>query len=545
MNLPGGISSAHTDLFAQSLLPAREFWPDFDFSADHLRHYPDQINAVDVLLDAAVEEGAGDKPAYIYQGVTWTYSYLKDQADRIARVLVEDYGLEPGNRVLLRSANTPMVIACWLAVLKAGGICVSTMPLLRASELGFILERVKVRFALCDSSLSEDMETAKGLSSSLEKILYFSSSGQGGDEQAELDQRMAEKPVGFNNVKTSADDIALIVFTSGSTGQPKAAAQFHRDILAVSDSVPLAYPIAADDVICGSPIYSFTYGLAAFILYPLRYRACAVLTPAKPELLLEAIEKHKVTNLLAVPTTLNSMLKIIDNYDTSSLKRCTSAGEHLPLTLWEMWLDKIGIRIVNGVGATEFMAHFLSDNEAVVRPGSAGLPVPGYTIKIVDPLGNEVPRGEGGLIAIKGPTGCRYLDDEDRQRGFVRDGWNIPSDLFKQDEDGYFWYLSRADDMIISSGYNISPQEVEHSILQHPLVTECAVVGIPDADRGKLVRACVVLKNSALETDETVKSIQEFVKADIAPYKYPRDICFFDELPRTPTGKIQRFRLLE
>ncbi|PLX60591.1 AMP-binding protein [Sedimenticola selenatireducens] len=545
MNLPGGIPSAHTDTFARTLLPARKYWPEFDYSADHLSHYPDQINAVEVLLDNAIREGAGDKPAYIHQGETWTYSMLKEQAERIARVLVEDYGLEPGNRVLLRSANNPMVIACWLGVLKAGGICVSTMPLLRAKELSYIVERVKIRLALCEYSLDSEMEKAKDLSPCLERVSYFSPLGQNNDEKADLDRRTAEKQPSFENVKTAADDVALIVFTSGSTGQPKAAAQFHRDILAVSDSVPLTYRIQADDVICGSPTFAFTYGLAAFILYPLRYRACAVLTPPKPELILQAIAQHRVTNLLAVPTSFNAMLNIIDNYDTSSLRQCSSAGEHLQLPLWEKWLEKTGVRIINGVGATEFMSHFLSDDVAVNRPGTAGRAVPGFKVKIIDQLGNEVPRGTSGLIAIKGTTGCRYLDDEDRQRGFVRDGWNVPSDLFMQDEDGYFWYLDRADDIIVSSGYNISPLEVERCILEHPLVAECAVVGVPDSERGKLVRACVVLKNPALEGAQTAKSIQDFVKENIAPYKYPRDIVFFDELPRTPTGKIQRFRLLE
>lgn len=545
MNPPGGIPSAHTDPFARTILPAREFWPDFDYSAEHLSHYPDQINAVEVLLDNAIKEGAGDKPAYIHQGETWTYSMLKQQADRIARVLVEDYGLEPGNRVLLRSANNPMVIACWLAVLKAGGICVSTMPLLRARELAYILERVKVHVALCEYSLHEEMELAKEMTPCLERVSYFSPLCGNNDEKADLDRRVAEKQPAFENVKTAADDVALIVFTSGSTGQPKAAAQFHRDILAVSDSVPLVYRIQADDIICGSPTFAFTYGLAAFILYPLRYRACAVLTPPKAELILQAIEQHRATNLLAVPTAFNAMLEMIDNYDTSSLRQCSSAGEHLQLPLWEKWRDKTGVRIINGVGATEFMSHFLSDNVAVDRPGTAGLAVPGFTVKVVDPLGNEVPRGTSGLIAIKGPTGCRYLDDEDRQRGFVRNGWNVPSDLFMQDEDGYFWYLDRADDIIVSSGYNISPLEVERCILEHPLVAECAVVGVPDPERGKLVRACIVLENPALESAQTAKSVQDFVKENIAPYKYPRDIVFYDELPRTPTGKIQRFRLLE
>jgi 2-aminobenzoate-CoA ligase len=544
MHIPGGVRSAHVDQFARGLLPPTDTWPVFDYSGEVVSRLPNHLNAAEALVDTAVAEGYADKPVFHFYEATWTYRQLLEQANRIARVLVEDYGLVPGNRVLLRSGNCPMLVACWLAVLKAGGICVNTMPLLRADELSFILNRVNVRFAVCLESLSEAMEAAGKESEALGKIGYFTALGDGNASYADLDYAVKRKPVDFNNVKTGADDIALITFTSGTTGRPKAAAHFHRDILAICESLPKVFTVEPQEIISGTPSLAFTFGLAAFLVYPLRFRATvAMVQRPTPENILAAVERHKVTSLYCVPTSYYQMLSELDNFNISSIVKCASAGENLQTKLWERWFDKTGIRIVNGIGATEMLSHFMSESMAVDRIGSTGKVIPGYTIRLIDREGNPLPRNARGRIAIRGPTGCRYLDDMERQKAFVQNGWNVTGDVFVQDEEGYFWFVDRDDDMIVSSGYNISPQEVERALMEHPLVQECAIVGIKDEGRGNIVRACVVLNESSQASEKTARDLQEFVKHRIAPYKYPRDVVFYESLPRTHTGKLQRKKL--
>lgn len=543
-HIPGGAPSAHADRFIYSMMPPGELWPEFDYSGEVLSRYPDQINAAESLLDTAVRDGFGNKTVFYFEGHSWTYRQLLEQAERIARVLVEDFGLIPGNRVLLRSGNNPMLAACWLAVLKAGGICITTMPLLKANELTFILNRVRVRFALCEASLAEDLETAGRSADSLERIACFTPMGTGEPEMAELDHAVKKKPAGFANVKTAADDIALIAFTSGTTGNPKAAAHFHRDLIAIGDCYPRVYTVDKDEVVCGSPSMAFTYGLAVFLIYPLRYRATVVyVRRPMPEHILRAVEQHRVTSLYGVPTSYRQLLEGLDQFDIGSVRKCASSGENLQTPLWEAWRERTGLRLVNGFGATELICTVLSESLAVDRIGSTGKAVPGYNIRLVDEDGQLLPLNSRGRLAIRGPTGCRYLDDPEQQQAFIQNGWNVTSDLFVQDGDGYFWYVDRSDDMIVSSGYNISPQEVERALMEHPLVRECAVIGVNDAVRGKVVRACVVLNEPGRETAETVTVLQEFVKHRIAPYKYPRDVRFYNELPKTHTGKIQRQRL--
>ncbi|HYG89198.1 MAG TPA: AMP-binding protein [Azospirillum sp.] len=538
--------SAHVDTFARSLLPPPALSPRFDYSADHLSGYPDRLNAASVLIDTAVAEGFGNKAALHYEHATWSYAHLHDQVDRIARVLVEDYGLVPGGRVLLRSANTPMVAACWLAVLKAGGICVTTMPLLRARELTYIIEKAQIGIALCEVGLAEEMELARAQVPGLKHVGYFTPLGTDADPDAALDRAVARKATGFKAVATAADDVALITFTSGTTGNPKGAVHFHRDILAVSDCWPRVYTLTGDEVVCGSPSFAFTYGIAAFLMYPLRYRATSVLVPRPtPDAILDAVQRYRVTSLYAVPTAFNTMLPELHRYDTGSLRKSTSAGEHLRQDLWDAWREATGTRIVNGIGASELLTHFISESLSVDRPGSTGRVVPGYSARLIDNNGNVLPPGSRGRLVVCGPTGCRYLDDPERQQRAMHDGWTVTGDVFEQDEDGYFWFVDRADDMIVSSGYNISPLEVERAILEHPKVAECAVVGVPDDARGWIVRACIVLHNPRHQSEETAREIQEFVKATIAPYKYPRDVKFLYTLPRTATGKLQRFRLRE
>ena len=541
MHLPGGVPSAHVDDFARRLLPPPESWPVFDYSAPHLQAYPDRINAAVSLIDSAVAAGFGAKPAFHYGDGTWSYAHLLDRAERIARVLVEDFGLVPGNRVLMRSGNTPMVAACWLAVLKAGGICVMTMSLLRSKELGYVIDKARIAIALCEADLAEEMELTRAKVGGLTHLAYFTALGDG---DAGLDRLAAEKPAGFANVDTAADDVALITFTSGTTGNPKGAMHFHRDILAVCDCWPLSHTVDPDEVIVGSPPFAFTYGLAAFLTYPLRYRATAVLVQRPtPELILAAIQRHRCTSLYAVPTAFHAMLQQLDRYDISSLRKCSSAGEHLRQKLWQDWYDATGLKLVNGIGMTEMLTHFIAQTPDVAREGATGKPVPGYSACILDDDFNPLPSGHRGRLAVRGPTGCRYLDDPERQANFVKNGWNVTGDIMEEDADGWFWYVDRSDDMIISSGYNISAQEVERVLMEHPKVAECAVVGVPDEARGNIVRACIVLDNPSQAGEALAEEIQNFVKAAIAPYKYPRDIKFLEVLPKTQTGKIQRFRL--
>jgi 2-aminobenzoate-CoA ligase len=535
MRVPGGVPSAHVDPFIRSQLPPRELWPTFDYSAPHLRGYPDRLNACAELLDAAVEDGDGDRPVFHYESVTWSFRHLLDRVQRIARVLVQDFGLVPGERVLLRSGNTPMAAACWLAVARVGGVVVNTMPLLRARELAYIVEKAQVRIALCELSLAEEMP------SGLRSVAFFTPTGSG---EADLDRRLEAKPAGGGCVATAADDPVLVSFTSGTTGNPKGAAHFHRDVVAVTDCWPRVYTVEPDDVIVGSPTLAFTYGLAASLLYPLRYRVPAVLVyRPTPETILAAIERHRATSLYSVPTLYQTMLEHAGDYDLSSLRKCTSAGENLRTPLWERWRDATGIRIVNGLGTTEMLTHFVSECMEVACAGSMGHAVPGYRVAILDDDGKPLgPRGRGRLAVI-GPTGCRYIGDPARQRSYVHDGWNLTGDICERDAEGCFWYVDRADDMIVSAGYNISPQEVERAVAGHPKVAACAVVGVPHEARGKVVRACVVLRDPQAATPDTAREIQEFVKATLAPYKYPREVRFVDELPRTATGKVQRFRL--
>lgn len=544
LHCPGGVPSAHTDQFIYTMMPPSETWPVFDYFEKPLCDYPDYMNAAEILLQTAHKKEFANKPAIHFDGETWTFRQLLEKVDSIARVLVEDYGLAPGNRVLMRSGNNPMLAACWLAVLKAGGICVTTLPLLKPKELVFILNRVRVRFALCEESLADDLQTAAKSAEDLERIAYFTPTGTGKSDIAEFDRDAANKSGSFRAIRTAADDAALIAFTSGTTGNPKATLHFHRDIIAINDCYPRVYTVEPDDIICGSPSLAFAYGIAVFLIYPLRYGATVVMVPRPtPELLLSAIERHRVNSVYGVPTSFTQMLEGVDQYDLSSLQKCASSGENLQMPIWEAWWKQTGIRLVNGYGSTEFMCTVLSDSLSVDRVGSSGKAVPGYTAMLVDPDGQALPINAKGRLAIRGPTGCRYLDDIEQQNIFVQDGWNVTSDVFVQDGDGYFWFVDRSDDIIVSSGYNISPQEVERALILHPMIRECAVVGVDDATRGKLVRACVVLHDTSLATQETAAKLQEFVKHRIAPYKYPRDVRFYDELPKTQTGKLQRHRL--
>jgi 2-aminobenzoate-CoA ligase len=531
--------SAHIDTFARDNLPPVVALPDFLLDGFH---YPDRLNVGVELTDAMVAKGFGDHTALIGNGRRRTYKELSDWTNRLAHALVEDFNLQPGNRVLIRSANNPAMVACWLAATKAGAVVVNTMPMLRAGELSKIVDKAQVSHALCDSRLTDELDSCATGNPTLQYVIAFDGTA---NHASPLDTAALEKPVKFDAVATSCDDVALLGFTSGTTGAPKATMHFHRDLLIIADGYGAeVLGVTETDVFVGSPPLAFTFGLGGLAIFPLRFGAAATLLEnASPPNMIDIIEKHKATVCFTAPTAYNMMLLAMeDGADLSSLRAAVSAGETLPKPVYDMWLAKTGKPILDGIGATEMLHIFISNRFGDHRAACTGKPVTGYEAKVVDENMNEMPQGEVGRLAVRGPTGCRYLAD-DRQSGYVTDGWNITGDSFSQDQDGAFHFAARNDDMIISSGYNIAGPEVEAALLAHRDVVECAVIGVPDAQRGSIVQAHVVLSDGLKASDTLTKALQDFVKTQIAPFKYPRSVVFTDSLPKTPTGKIQRFRL--
>jgi 2-aminobenzoate-CoA ligase len=534
--------SAHVDTFAADHLPPRDQWPEFRFDLPELQ-FPARLNCATELLDRAVAEGRGDRLCVqgLVRGqwVRWTYADLQAQANRIANMLVNEHGLVPGNRVLLRGANSPLLAACWFAVVKAGGIAVGTMPLLRAKELVQIIGKAQVSHALCDARLAAELTLARPNGEALREVALFNTDAADG-----LDARAAAQPATFANVDTAADDTCLIAFTSGTTGMPKGTMHFHRDVLAACVCWPAHVLRAdADDRFIGSPPLAFTFGLGGLLLFPMSIGASTILLErATPDVLPAAIAEHRATVCFTAPTSYRAMAANVAAHDLASLRKCVSAGEALPAATRKLWKDATGIELIDGIGSTELLHIFVSHDEAHAKPGATGTAVPGYQACVVDDDLRPLPPGQVGRLAVKGPTGCRYLAD-DRQRNYVQGGWNLTGDAYLQDEDGFFVYQARTDDMIISGGYNIAGPEVESVLLAHPTVAECAVIGWPDAERGQIVKAFVVLRAGNAPSDALVRELQDFVKAEVAPYKYPRAVEFRDTLPRTETGKLQRFRL--
>lgn len=529
--------SAHADTFTRDRLPPLAAWPDMPGAQDA---YPDFMNAAVELTDRMVERGFGDRTALIGTGRRRTYRELAAWTNQLAQALVDDLGVRPGNRVLIRSANTPAMVACWLAATKAGAVVVNTMPMLRAGELDKVIDKAEIAFALCDSRLLEDLQGCR--SRFLERIVSFDgAAGHDGD----LDRLALGKDPAFPAVRTGRDDVALLGFTSGTTGVPKATMHFHRDILAIADHFAAdILAVHPDDVFVGSPPLAFTFGLGGLAVFPLRFGAAAGLfEAATPPHLLRLIPELSATICFTAPTAYRAMLGVLDDVaPLSSLRIAVASGETLPGPIHETWTKRTGIPILECIGSTEMLHAFIANRLDDNGPGRTGRPVRGYEARIVDEAMREVPRGTVGRLAVRGPTGCRYLDDP-RQADYVRDGWNITGDAFLQDEDGYFRFVARNDDMIVSAGYNIAGPEVEAALLAHEAVRECAVIGAPDPERGQIVQAFVVLEQGHEGDDALVRVLQDFVKARLAPYKYPRSIRFIQELPKTLTGKIRHAAL--
>ncbi|MBO9463639.1 AMP-binding protein [Tropicibacter sp. R15_0] len=533
--------TAHTDTFSRDNLPPQEQWPDLLLEGFD---YPDRLNAAYELTDAMVAQGFGDHTALIGNGRRRTYKELTDWTNRLAHVLVDDLKVKPGNRVLIRSANNPAMVACWLAATKVGAVVVNTMPMLRAAELQKYVDKAEITHALCDTRLMDEMIACAKGSKTLKTVVGFDGTA---NHDAELDRLALEKPVSFDTVQTSQDDVALIGFTSGSTGEPKGTMHFHRDLLIIADGYAReVLNVQPEDVFVGSPPLAFTFGLGGLAIFPLRFGAAAtLLETATPPNMIEIIEKYKATVCFTAPTAYRAMMRAMeDGADLSSLRAAVSAGETLPGPVYDEWMEKTGKPMLDGIGATELLHIFVTNRFQDHRPACTGKPVTGYEAKVVDPDGNEVAPGEIGRLAVRGPTGCRYLRGE-RQGEYVQNGWNISGDAFSRDKDGYFHFAARNDDIIVSSGYNIAGPEVEAALLAHEAVAECAVIGIPDQDRGSIVQAHVVLGSGAEASEAVVKLLQDHVKATIAPFKYPRSVVFTAALPKTESGKIQRFKLRE
>jgi 2-aminobenzoate-CoA ligase len=535
--------SGHVDDFARQNLPPSDQWPDLLLDRPEFR-YPEYLNAAVELTDRNVEKGLGDRVALIGNGRQRTYKELTDWSNRLAHALVENYGVKPGNRVLIRSGNNPALVAAWLAATKAGAVVVNTMPMLRAGELTKIVDKAEIALALTDSRIADELVACAKTSKFLKQVVNFDGTS---NHDAELDRVALSKPVRFDAVKTGRDDVALLGFTSGTTGEPKATMHFHRDLLIVADGYAKeVLGVTEDDVFVGSPPLAFTFGLGGLAIFPLRFGATATLLEnASPNEMVDIIQTYKATICFTAPTAYRAMMAAMDRgADLSSLRLAVSAGETLPAPVFESWTSKTGKPILDGIGSTELLHIFITNRIGDAIPGSTGRPVAGYEAKVVDDDMNELPPGVPGKLAVRGPTGCRYLADK-RQSNYVKDGWNITGDAFVRDENGRLSFVARADDMIISAGYNIAGPEVEAALLTHPDVAECAVVGAADEERGQIVSAFVVLKAGARRDDLQVKFLQDHVKARIAPYKYPRAVTFVDGLPKTQTGKIQRFRLRE
>ncbi|MFN0301577.1 MAG: AMP-binding protein [Burkholderiales bacterium] len=535
--------TAHIDTFARDNLPPRELWPELIFDVPEIR-YPDRMNCAAELLDRQVASGHGDRPAIWAPGPDGrpafaTYRHLLSRANQIAHVLRDDLRLPTGTRVLLRGPNNPMMAACWYAVMKAGCIAVATMPLLRARELKVIIDKAKVTAALCDFNLREEMEIVCGQCPGLAQTLYFND-GHAGSVEALL----AGKSTEFENVNTATEDVALIAFTSGTTGQAKGTMHFHRDVVAMCDLFPRStLKCTPNDVFCGTPPLAFTFGLGGMLCFPHRHGASTVLMEKlSPDLLLKTVQDYKATIVFTAPTFFRMMAALVGQYDIKTLKKSVSAGEALPDATRQLWKQSTGIEILDGLGSTEMIHIFISHSEQTVRRGASGHAIRGYRATILDEHGQPCPPGTIGRLAVKGPTGCRYLADE-RQKQYVVRGWNVTGDAYLMDADGYFFFQARTDDMIISAGYNIGGPEVEAALLEHPSVAECGVIGKPDDARGMIVKAYVVLKPGHEGDAAMIETLQMHVKNIIAPYKYPREIEFMASLPRTETGKLQRFKL--
>ena len=531
--------SGHTDTFARDHLPPVEQWPTLEFTTPDLQ-YPERLNAAVELLDATVATHGPDRPALrTPDGTVWSYGELLRAVNQVAAVLTEDLGLVPGNRVLLRSPNNPWTVAAWLGTLKAGGVVVTTMAALRARELGPVVEKTRPAVALVDHRFLDDVETVRDtVAPDLVVVPY------GGDTDDDLTRRVTAKSGSFAAADTAADDVALFGPTSGSTGVPKITTHFHRDVLSIDNTFGRhVLRLQPGDVVACTAPFAFTFGLGMLVVFTLRAGACALLTEsATPAQLAELVQEHGVTVLATAPTAYKQIIKAGHLPRLAGLRAAVSAGEHIAQEVWEAIRRELGLAVIDGIGATEMLHIFISAAGDDIRPGSTGRPVPGYRATILGPDDQPVAPGTEGRLAVIGPVGCRYLDD-DRQRGYVVDGWNVTGDTFVQDEDGYFFYRARTDSMIVSSGYNIGAPEVEAAIDSHPDVVEAGVVGEPDPERGSIVSAFVVLREGVVGDEAKAREIQDHVKATLAPYKYPRRVRFVDQLPRNTSGKLQHFKL--
>ncbi|MFZ9314779.1 MAG: AMP-binding protein [Burkholderiaceae bacterium] len=524
--------------------------------------FPQAFNLTDFLFEKGSAHRGPNAP--LFQGLepgsaALSYRQAAERADQIAHLVRTRLGLASGSRVLIHAPNSAETALVWLGLVKAGMVAVATMPLLRAKELGKVIRKAEIAWAVVHPALVQEVVLAAQEAPSLQQIITLGVpatempaplyAGALGDLLATKVANAVHAPNPPFVADTDGDDIALLAFTSGTTGDPKAVVHTHHDVAAACEAWPRAVlRPRPTDLVVGSPPLAFTFGLGGMLVFPM-WAGASVYYPNTrytPETLVQTIAQVGATTCYTAPTFYRQMVEHIPEGGLPSLTTCVSAGEALPPAIRDLWRNKTGIELTDGIGATEMFHIFISSAPEEVRAGAIGRVVPGYEAQVVDDEGKPLADGEIGRLRVRGPTGCRYLADP-RQTNYVKDGWNYPGDAFRRDAEGYFYYQSRTDDMIISAGYNISGLEVESVLLTHPAVAECGVVGAPDEERGMRVKAFVVVKPDHRDHDPVAltRDLQDYVKATIAPYKYPREIVFVQTLPRTETGKLQRFRLRE
>ena len=542
-------------MIPEEYLPPEEMRPEKVYSIPEVQDYPARLNPARELLDRNVEEGRGGKPALLFQDRVITYGALAEQANRLGNVLAS-HGVEEEDRVVILSPNQPLSLVANFAALKLGAVPVPASPLLSPPEVSWVINNSEARALLVHTAMLPLVEKARPEFSSEPVVLGLAPPS---DELSKADVEsvlplMEKADAALEAVLREKDRVGILLYTSGTTGKPKGVVHLVEEILAVADTFGhYGWKLRDDDVVFSPAPLAFAAGYGAMAIIPFRFGAAVSIMPRfEPEAAFETVQQHHATVLTILPTSYRKMLQVEGaekRFDLSSVRMCTGGGEALTAETYGQWLDRFGLEIFEGFGTTEMFYVFVS--VAVTekaKPGSIGTPVPGYEVKVVSEEGNEVGPGEIGRMVAKGPTGTLYWRPqeengrlmESQRHAVVGKGWNVVGDYLYGDEDGYFWFVSREDDLIKSSGYRIGPEEIEMVILKHPAVADAGVIGVPDPVRGQNTKAFVVLTEGYAPSGELKQEIIDFCRNDIAVYKLPREVEFVETLPRTVTGKLLR-----
>jgi benzoate-CoA ligase len=506
---------------------------------------PDRFNATAYFVDRIVEEGHGARTAILCGDQAISYQEVLAEVNRAGNALLE-LGVEIENRVALLLLDCPEFAYAFFGAIKIGAVPVPINTLLKPQDYGYLLRDSRARALIVSAELLSSVES---ILPTLERMRHVVVVGEAA-RYASFAQLLQRQAADLEAADTCKDDVAFWLYTSGTTGMSRAAVHLQHDMVYCSrlyaDSILNIGP--EDRTFSIAKLY-FAYGLGNALYCPFAVGASTVFFPGRPmpEAVFTTVKRYRPTLFFGVPTAYAAMLHAAEQgaeADFSSVRLCVSAGEPLPAGLYRRWLDRFGVEILDGIGSTEVLHIFLSNRPGSVRPGSSGLPVPGYEAQIVDDDGATVGPGEIGNLMVRGDSTCAYYwNKHDASRRQIAGEWIRTGDKYHTDEDGYFWYDGRSDDMLKAGGIWVSPTEVEGVIVEHPAVLECAVVGAEDEERLVKPKAYVVLKDGAQAADGLVLEIQELVKGRLAPYKYPRWIEFVDDLPKTATGKIQRYKL--